>query len=73
MKQFSVEVNDDKVEFFIELMKSLRFVRVKEIPSTYDLSQEQKDELDKRVEEYHQDPSSYQDWEKVKKKIEKSL
>lgn len=63
MKQFSVEVNDDKVGFFIELMKSLRFVRVKEIPSTYDLSQEQKDELDKRVEEYHQAPSSYQDWE----------
>ncbi|MGD9492619.1 MAG: addiction module protein [Bacteroidales bacterium] len=73
MKQFSVEVNDDKVGFFIELMKSLRFVRVKEVARTYDLTQVQKDELDRRVEEYNQDPTKFPDWDKVCNKIEKGL
>ncbi|OFX21163.1 MAG: hypothetical protein A2033_16520 [Bacteroidetes bacterium GWA2_31_9] len=73
MKQFSIEVHDSKVSFFIELMKSLSFVRVKENELKFELSAVQKAELDKRFIEYQQNPDSFEKWEDVCKKIESRL
>lgn len=73
MKQFSIEVHDSKVGFFMELMKSLSFVKIKENTSKIELSAVQKAELDKRFIEYQQNPDSFEKWEDVSKKIESRL
>ncbi|NTW33398.1 MAG: hypothetical protein HGB12_12375 [Bacteroidetes bacterium] len=73
MKQFSIEEQESKVGFFMELIKSLAFVKVKEKTAVFDLTSVQKAELDKRYKEYQENPSTYLDWDIVSKEIEKRL
>jgi hypothetical protein len=73
MKHFSIEVQDNKVGFFIELMKSLNFVKVKETTPAIELTPDQKAELDKRYDEYKKNPDEYLDWNIISKNIEGKL
>lgn len=73
MKQFSIEVQDSKVGFFIELMRSLNFVKVKGTPINFELTPAQKAELDKRYEEYTSNPDSFVEWDTLCQNIEKRL
>jgi len=73
MKQFSIEVQESKAVFFMELMKSLSFVKVKEKVTVFELTPKQKAELDKRYEEYQENPYACLDWDSVSKGIEKRL
>ena len=68
-----LEVNDNKAAFFIELIKSLNFVRITDKANTFDLTPSQKAELDKRYAEYYSSPDSFTDWNILSKNIEKQL
>ena len=73
MRPFTVYVPENKVPFFKELVNSLRF-KVKE--GTFEdieLTEAHKAILDQRLENYKNNPESYQDWENVQKDIEKIL
>ena len=73
MKSFSIEVHDNKVGFFLELMKSLNFVRIKEKTNVFELTHEQKEELEKRFVEYNNNPNDCLNWDNVCNDIEKRL
>ena len=73
MKQFSIEVQENKVGFFMELMKSFSFVKIKEKETVFELTPKQKVELDKRFEEYQENPSACVDWDKLSMEIQKKL
>ncbi|MBN2764717.1 MAG: addiction module protein [Bacteroidales bacterium] len=73
MRPFTVYVPENKVPFFMELVNSLRF-KVKEGKTEdIELSDAHKAILDQRLENYKNNPDSYQDWEDVQKDIEKIL
>ena len=73
MRPFTVYVPEKKVPFFMELVNSLRF-KVKEGKiSEIELTEAHKAILDKRLENYKNNPDSYMDWEDVQKDIEKIL
>jgi len=73
MRPFTVYVPENKVPFFMELARSLRF-KVKEGKTEdIELSEAHKAILDERLENYKNNPASYQDWEDVQKDIEKIL
>jgi len=68
----SVEIQDNKFNFFIELMKSLTFVKVDEnqlnaIPEFH------KNIVGKRLNNYLQNPNDTKEWDEVKKELENDL
>ena len=73
MKQFSIEVQENKAMFFLELMKSLDFVKIKDKKEPFILTTIQKAELDKRYKEYQENPESHRSWDIVSKEIESRL
>ena len=44
---------------------------IAEVPDSLGLTEEQKTELDRRLDSYHQDPTSGSPWEEVLKRIRK--
>jgi hypothetical protein len=71
MAQFTVIVPDDKVNFFENLLKSLKFKG--ELKENIELTEEQISILEERLENYKKRPESYQDWEEIQKDIEKRI
>ncbi|NTW31141.1 MAG: hypothetical protein HGB12_00650 [Bacteroidetes bacterium] len=71
MKQYAVTVEDNKANFFLEILKSFKFVKKIEEGHCSELSAKQKSILDKRLDNYTPDNLIYLD--DVKKDIEKSL
>lgn len=68
-----LEVNDNKAGFFMELIKSLSFVKIKDKEDIFELSFAQKAELDKIYSEYISTPENFIDWDVASKDIEKKL
>jgi len=73
MKAFTVYIPEDKVQFFMELAKSLRFKVKEEKVNELELSEAHKSVLNERLENYKNNPDSYQDWNDAQKDIEKIL
>jgi len=69
MKQITISIPDNKEEFFIDLMKSLSFVKKIESVENIDIPEWHKAILDQRMENYKNNPESYREWEDVKKEI----
>jgi len=55
--------DEEKLELIGDLWDSL------ENPDDIQLTKEQKEELDRRLEEYYKDPTSGSSWEEVKSRI----
>lgn len=73
MKAFTVYIPDDKVQFFMELAKSLRFKVKEEVVKETELSEAHQSVLNERLENYRNHPESYIDWDDAQKDIEKIL
>lgn len=69
MKQITVTIPDNKESLFIELMKSLSFVKNVETIESADIPDWHKTIIDQRMENYIKNPESYQDWDDVQKEI----
>jgi hypothetical protein len=69
MKQFTVLIPDNKEGLFIELMKSLSFVKKIEATEIIDIPDWHKDIINERLENYKKNPEEYRDWEDVQKEI----
>lgn len=61
MVHFNVSIPDNKINFFIELIQSLNFAKIEEQSSDFVLSEAHKDILDRRLENYKNNPESYID------------
>jgi len=70
MKSFTISIPDNKEDIFIEMMKSISFVKnIKEEIST-DINQEHKDIVRKRIQNLEEHPESFLQWEDIEHKIQ---
>lgn len=70
MKQITISIPDNKEQLFIDLMKSLSFVKKIEPVENIDIPEWHKTIIDQRMENYKNNPESYREWEDVKKEID---
>jgi putative addiction module component (TIGR02574 family) len=71
--QLTIQISDQKVDFFLELIRSFDFVSVVEDESNSELSEAHKAILDKRLASYSDNPEKLIPWTTVKQSIEASL
>ena len=69
MAQLTLNISDNQINFFLELIKKFDFVRVENKTATVELTEEQKNILDERLENYKNNPNSYIDLKDVKENI----
>ena len=67
MKTFSITIQDNKESLFVELMKSVSFVKkIEEISEVHEIPEWHKTILDQRLESTS---DSYLNWDNVQKEI----
>jgi len=71
MAQITLNIADNQVNFFLELIKKFDFVKIEENSDYTELTQQQKDVINERLENYKRNPESYTDIEEVKNNIKK--
>ncbi len=59
MTQLTLNIKNNQINFFLELIKRLDFVKVEEISSDIELTEYQKNILNERLEDYKSNPESY--------------
>ena len=69
MKQIAVTIPDNKESLFIELMKSISFVKEIETIEDFVIPEEQKQIVRKRIKASETDSSRLLIWDEVKNKI----
>lgn len=69
MKQIAVTIPDNKESLFIELLKSISFVKGIETIEDFEIPEEQKQIVRQRIEASETDPSRLLNWDEVKHKI----
>jgi len=69
MAQLTLNISDNQVNFFLELIKKFDFVRVENKTDTVELTEEQKSILDERLENYKNNPTSYIDLKDAKEDL----
>jgi len=69
MAQLTLNISDNQINFFLELIKKFDFVRVENKTAPLELTEEQKSILDERLENYKNNPTSYIDLEDAKKNL----
>lgn len=69
MKQIAVTIPDNKESLFIELLKSISFVKGIETIEDFEIPEEQKQIVRKRIKDSETDPSRLLNWDEVKHKI----
>jgi len=73
MTQFTVTVPDNKISFFIELIKSIDFLKINESDVVSEIPEWHKSIIDKRLKEYQENPENVIEWETAQKQIEELL
>lgn len=69
MKQFTITVTDDKVDFFVELMESITFVKEVKEEKGFEVPEEHKSIVRERIAKYENSPDSYLDWDEIEEKL----
>lgn len=70
MKSFTISIPDNKEDIFIEIMKSISFVKNIKVEISADISQEHKDIVRKRIKNLEEHPESCLEWEDIEKRIQ---
>jgi putative addiction module component (TIGR02574 family) len=71
--KITINIKDNKVGFFIELLQSFDFISIEKTEDNTEISDAHKKILDERLANYKSDPDNLLDWEDVKKDIEEGL
>lgn len=69
MKQITVTIPDNKESLFVELLKSISFVKEIETIEDFEIPEEQKQIVRRRTKASETDPSRLLNWDEVKHKI----
>jgi len=69
MKQFTITISDDKVDFFMELMESISFVKEVKEENLFEVPEEHKSIVRERIAKYENSPDSYLDWDEIEVKL----
>jgi hypothetical protein len=69
MKQYTITIPDNKVNVFIEMMKSITFVKKIEEEFIIDIPEEHKSIVRERISKYENCPKSYLEWEDIDNNI----
>jgi hypothetical protein len=69
MKQFTITVSDDKVDFFVELMESITCVKEVKEENSFEVPEEHKTLVRERIAKYENSPDSYLEWDEIEKKL----
>ena len=69
MKQYTITIPDSKVSIFVEMMKSISFVKNIEEGYTMDIPEEHKSIVRERIKKYKNSPESYLEWDDIENKI----
>ena len=69
MKSFTITIPDDKENIFVEMMKSISFVKTIEADSPIDVPEEQKEIVRSRIKQMEENPESCLCWEDLERKI----
>jgi hypothetical protein len=59
MKQYTIRIPDNKVDLFVELMKSISFVKSIKEDKIADIPEEHKSVVRERIQKYGNSPKSY--------------
>jgi uncharacterized protein YlbG (UPF0298 family) len=69
MKQFTIRIPDNKVDLFVELMRSISFVKSIEEDKIADIPKEHKSVVRERIQKYGNSPESYLEWDEIEEKL----
>lgn len=69
MKQYTITIPDNKVSIFVEMMKSISFVKNIEEGYAMDIPEEHKTIVRERIKKYENSPESYLEWDDIENKI----
>jgi len=69
MKQIAVTIPDNKESLFIELLKSISFVKEIKAIEDFEIPEEQKEIVRQRIKASETDPSRLLEWDAVKSNI----
>ena len=69
MKNFTITIPDNKEAIFIEMMKSLSFVKKIAAANANDISEEQQEIVLSRLQYMEENPERYLCWEDIESKI----
>ena len=69
MKSFTITIPDDKENIFVEMMKSISFVKTIEADSPGDILEEQQEIVRSRIKQMEECPESCLSWEDLERKI----
>ena len=69
MKNFTITIPDNKESIFVEMMKSLSFVKKIQAVNDIDSSEQHKDIVRCRIQRMEENPESSLSWEELEDKI----
>jgi hypothetical protein len=69
MKNFTITIPDDKENIFVEMMKSISFVKKIESANDIIISEEQQEIVHKRIQRMEEHPESCLSWEEIERKM----
>ncbi len=69
MKNFTITIPDNKENIFIEMMKSISFVKKIEAANEISISEEQQKIVHHRIKRMKEHPESCLSWEEIESKI----
>lgn len=69
MKQFTIRIPDNKVDLFVELMKSISFVKSIEEDIITDIPEKHKSVVRERIQKYGDKTDNYIEWDKIEEKL----
>ena len=69
--KITLEIQDAKLAFFLELIKNFSFVKLVKTPETNGLSPAHKSILDERLAAVEANPESLLDWDEFEAELEK--
>lgn len=69
MKQFTIQVHENKADLFVELMESISFVRLVKEENVLDIPEEHKSVVRERIHQYEDKTDKYLDWSEIEKKL----
>lgn len=71
MKNFTITIPDNKETIFIEMMKSISFVKKIEAATIIDIPEAHKEIVLNRIQKMEEHPESFLSWEDIEHKIKR--
>ena len=69
MKQYTITIPENKMSIFVEMMKSISFIKNIEEGYTIDVPDEHKAIVRERIKKYENSPESYLEWDDIENEI----